>query len=460
LQDSSAALTISDRFAAHALNLDWEALPESVRNSAKMFLLDTLSVGVAGANAPFAAQAAASESQGSQGNARIFGSALHVSARTSAFVNAFQIHAQEFDCVHEPAVLHPCSAVLGALAAACTAQPGIDGARFGAALVAGVDIAVSLGLAATGPLSFFRPATAGIFGATAALARLRGLPQAHTVAAFGHALAFASGTMQAHVEGTPGLALQVAAAARNAHAACDLAEAGVPGAALAIEGAFGYLPLFETSHDLAPVLARLGHEFAVSGLSHKPFPTGRAAHGGIGAVQTLLDTHGAAGADIAALRYVAPGLIARLVGRPAHPGMRVAYARLCLPYLAARTAFFGTVGLDAFSAEALADPAVLELAGRIAVAADDNPDPAAFTPACLHAVLRDGRRLDVAVLALLGSPALPLNRAARLRKVADCLAFGCLDLPAETLAARVDALEREPDMAALFALLCPGARPP
>jgi 2-methylcitrate dehydratase PrpD len=450
-------MTAAEVFAAHALGLTWAGLPESARNCAKIFLLDTIAVGAAGAHAPYAADIIASETGGSHGTARIFASPILTSPRAAAFANAYQIHAQEFDCVHEPAVLHPFSALLGALAAECTARPGIDGATFGAALIAGVDIAVALGVAATSPIRFFRPATAGIFGATAALARLRGFSQAQTVAALGNALAFASGTMQAHVEGTPGLALQVAAAARNALAAADLAEAGLPGAAGAIDGPFGYLPLFETSHDLAPILASLGQSFAVTGLSHKPFPTGRAAHGGIGAVQTLLQTHGVAASTIATLRYDAPALIARLVGRPAQPAMRVAYARLCLPYLAARTAIFGTVRLDAFSHDALADAAVLELAGRITVTVNDNPDPAAFTPAVLHAELRDGQKIEIQVPAVLGNPTLPLDREAQLRKVQDCLTFARLSLPAETLARRIDALDEEPDMAALFALVCPSA---
>jgi len=448
-------MTAAERLAAHVLGLDWAEIPQAARLSAKTFLLDTIAVGIAGVHAPFAAQVAASETRGSIGQSRIFGRSACTSPRAAAFINAFQIHAQEFDCVHEPAVLHPFSAVLGALSAACTAEPGIDGARFGAALVAGVDIAVALGVAATGPLTFFRPAIAGLFGATAALARLRGLSEAQTVASLGHALSFASGTMQAHLEGTPGLALQVGAAARSALAAADLAQAGLPGAALSIDGAFGYFALFENSHDLEPVLASFGQEFAVTALSHKPFPTGRAGHGGIGALQALQRAHGFEAGEIATLRYVAPSLIARLVGRPAQPDMRVAYARLCLPYLLARTAFSGTVGLDAFSPEALADQAVLELAGRVTVERNDNPDLAAFTPARLRVRLRDDRTLDIDVPALLGSPALPLDRAAQLRKVQDCLIFGGLPLTAEQLADRIEALDHEQDMSTLFAVACP-----
>jgi 2-methylcitrate dehydratase PrpD len=443
-------MSAAARFAAHALGLDWAGLPPSARESAKTFLLDTLAVGIAGARAPFADAVMRSEATGA-GRARILGRAGGFAPRDAAFVNATQIHAQEFDCVHEPAVLHPCSAVLGALVAECSSRPGIDGANFGAALVAGVDIAVALGLAGTGPLTFFRPASAGIFGAAAALARLRGFSEAQTGAAFGHALAFASGTMQAHVEGTPGLALQVGAAARSALAAADLAQAGVPGAAQSIEGPFGYLALFERVNDLPPVLARLGRVFAISELSHKPYPTGRAGHGGIGAVQALLRDHDVRAGDIAGLRYMAPSLIARLVGRPAHARMRVAYARLCLPYLAARTVMDGSVGLDAFSDEALNDPAVLEFAGRVSVAVDGNPDPAAFTPAVLEARLHGGRRIDIAVPALLGSPAVPLDRSACLRKVQACLAFAGVAIEAEELAARVDRLDDAPDVAAIFA---------
>jgi 2-methylcitrate dehydratase PrpD len=224
--------------------------------------------------------------------------------------------------------------------------------------------------------------------------------------------------------------------------------------AAAIEGNFGYLPLFETLHDLPPVLEQLGRSFAVTGLSIKPFPTGRAAHGGIAAVQTLMRDHAVAATDIAHMRYEAPSLIARLVGRPPHASMRVAYARLCLPYLAARTLFYGTAGLDAFSPEALSEPRVLELASRIDVTVDDNPDVAAFTPARLLATLRDGKILDIAVPALLGSPAAPLDEAARLAKIGACLEFGGVPLAPELLAARVDSLEHMHDVGELIAMTC------
>jgi 2-methylcitrate dehydratase PrpD len=70
--------------------------------------------------------------------------------------------------------------------------------------------------------------------------------------------------------------------------------------------------------------------------------------------------------------------------------MDVAYARLCLPWLAATVLTSGEVGLSDFTAERLADPRLHALAGRIAVVDDGGSDPAAFTPLAAVARTRAG----------------------------------------------------------------------
>jgi 2-methylcitrate dehydratase PrpD len=376
---------------------------------------------------------------------------VRLPAASAAFVNAFQIHGQEYDCVHEAAVLHPMATVVAALLADVQRGEPVSGKRLLTAIVAGVDVAVTLGLAATGPLSFFRPATAGIFGSVAAIAALRAMPRAQALDAFGHALALASGTMQAHVEGKPALPVQVANAARNALVAIDLARAGMPGVAQPIEGAFGYFALFETTSDTAPALARLGHGHRIEEISWKPFPTGRAAQGGIVAIQELL-AQGVAANDVAALEYHAPPLIHRLVGRAARPDMQAGYARLCLPWLAAVTLSRGTVSLEEFQPGPLADPALRALAARVSVVADANADPAAFVPARLVARLADGRKVEVRVAALLGAPDRPLSTAQHRTKARGCLAFVGLEHCDDALAATIGSLDAEGDaMAALCA---------
>ncbi len=409
----------------------------------------TLCVGAAGRNAAHAdAILAVAQGWGDGGQASVLGRPrLRLPAASAAFVNAFQIHGQEYDCVHEPAVLHPMATVLAALLAEIERGAPVDGKRLLVAIVAGVDVAVTLGIAA-GPLSFFRPATAGIFGCVAAIASLRGMARTEALDAFGHALAFASGTMQAHVEGKPALPVQVANAARGALVAIDLARAGMPGVAAPIEGRFGYFALLEAEGNIAGALDRLDEGHHITGVSWKPFPTGRAGHGGIVAVQRLRADHGVTADAVGRLDYHAPPLIQRLVGRPALAGMEPGYARLCMQWLAAVALTNGTVTLQDFSAGRLSDPALLALAGRVTVIADDNPDPAAFVPAHAVAHLRDGRTVQVDVTAQLGSPDLPPTPEQRRAKARGCLAFAGLTECDERLFEAVGRLEEAQDAVA------------
>ena len=248
---------------------------------------------------------------------------------TAAFVNAFQMHCLEFDCVHEGAVAHAMTAVTAAVLAETDRVP-VDGRRLILAVAVGVEVAVALGVAARAPLRFFRPATVGVFGAAVAVGVLRGFDGAAVRRCFGHALGHAAGTMQAHEEGKPTLAVQLGAAARAGVVAADLAGAGVPAPSQALEGRHGYFRLFETAFDTADAAPQAGRAWRVTELSHKPYPSGRATHGGIEAVLRLRAV-GVTPDNLAEVTLAAPPLIHQLVVRPAFAGMDASYARLCFP---------------------------------------------------------------------------------------------------------------------------------
>ncbi|PVM83209.1 MmgE/PrpD family protein [Caulobacter radicis] len=410
----------------HALSLRWDALPDAVQADARRLLHDAVAVGAAGAGAAYsdAILTATRSWGGDMGTGLVLGRpGVRLPPAQAAFVNAFQLHGQEYDSVHEKAVLHPLPTIVPALIAELDRSGPYSGEEVLVAMVAGVDVAIALGVAATTPLRFFRPATAGVFGATAALARLKRLPRETAMDAMGYALAFSSGTMQAHTEGKPALPVQVAAAARSALQAIDIAQAGLPGPRDWLEGPFGYLPLFEAGFDLEPVLADLKDRRRIAEVACKPFPTGRACHGGLVAMRKLKTEHGVGPGDLESLTYSAPPLIRHLVGRVAKPEMDTAYARLCLPYLAAVMLTRGRVGLDDYTPQRLNEPDVLALAARIVVESDGNPDPAAFVPARAVARLKDGREIVLDVTAQLGSPDFPMSRDEHLEKARSCLAF-------------------------------------
>lgn len=442
-------------FTRHALNIRFEDLPPDAVHAAKTFILDTVGVGVAGRRAPLADELFAAVSGWSDvGAVHVFGRQQKMPAVNAAFVNGFQIHCQEFDCVHEPAVVHPMATIFAALIADAESRGGVTGQSLITAVAVAVDVAAGLGVAAKSGIRFFRPANAGIFGATLGIARLRKFSEKQALDALGYALAFCSGTMQAHVEGKPTLPVQIANAARGAVAACDVAAAGLPGPNDVFDGAFGYLTLFETETDTAPVLESLGRIWRITEVSHKPFPTGRAAQGGIVAVQDLR-AKGVTAENLDQLKLTAPPLIHRLVGRPYQDNMTANYARLCFPYCGAVALHTGGVGLSDFCEARLGDRDLAETAKKIRVVDDQSPDPAAFTPQFAVARLSNGEKVETSIAALYGSPTNPMSFDAYIKKFRQCINFGLgdgMDARADDIIEFVATLDTQADVGALLRL--------
>jgi aconitate decarboxylase len=416
---------VVDKSVAHLARMAAGEVPEAARAAARRFIADTLGVGIAGTLAPWRREVLdmATASGGAAG-ATVWGTGERLPLAAATMVNAYQIHSQEFDCVHEGAVVHPMAAILPSLLGWAEREGKISGDKLVRAVIAGVDVAVSLGLCSRAPMRFFRPANCGGFGAVAGLASLAGLDATQTRDALGIYYGQCAGTMQAHAEATPQLAMQMGFAARSAVTAIELARRGMPGPRAPISGPFGYFALFDGDADPAP-FDELGRAWRIGELSHKPFPSGRATHGGIDGLQQLMARHGIKADQVIAGRFRVPPLTYRLVGRPPEIGMSVAHARLCLPYVGAVCLRTGTVGLDDFTPTALGDPATHALAGRLSVIADTNPDPNAMHPARVEVDLADGNAVACDVEAVVGSPARPLSPDAARAKFDAC----CSSLP-------------------------------
>ena len=434
-----------DRLVQHVSTTRFEDLPGPAVAAVKTFCLDTIGVSVAGTAALYAAEARMAVGRWGHGEeATVLGVGNRLPASSAAMVNAFHAHNQEFDCVHEAAVVHPLTTIQSAALAYAERAGGVSGREMILALTLGVDVATSIGMAAKTGLRFFRPAAAGIFGATAAVGKLAGLHDVQLKNALGLAYAQNAGTMQSHIEGGPALALQMGFAAGAAIRAVDLARAGVPGPHDVLEGPFGYYRLFEGEWDLEPVWAELGSVWRVTQVSHKPFPAGRATHGGLDGILQLRAAHGLRADDVARLTLAAPPLIHQLVGRPAKPGMDVTYARLCFQYVGALALQKGEVDVADFGNERLADPHLHATAQRIELAADGNADPNALAPQAVTAELADGRTLRIDVPHTLGSPERPLSREqhlAKFRRCWSCAAQPLTEEAAERLIHLVDGFE-------------------
>lgn len=402
------------QFAGH--NFD-----DAIGLKARDFLADTLAVGIAGRLEPAALQIRrAAENWGSGDAASVLGSEKKLPAPSAAFCNAFQIHCQEYDCLHEGATVHAMAVLGGCL----TALANGHGLSYGDALLAtiiGVDIAAGLGLAARQGLIFFRPATAGALGSACAIAACLDLNERQTMDLLGLVYSQLSGTMQAHIEGSVALPIQIGVAARAVISALDLVDTGLSGPHNVLSGPFGYFRLFEPDGKPEVFISGLSSAARVCELSHKPFPTGRAAHAILDGLDGLMRQHNLGSQDIVQIDAYIPPLIRRLVDRPIVENMSRNYARLCIYYLSAIMMRDGHITGQSFSAENLSDAALHALSQKLTLHDNDISDPNALAPQHLVLTTTSGDQYERSIPATLGHPDNPLSEAQKRRKISLCL---------------------------------------
>lgn len=439
----------------------YEDLPPHAVAAAQTFILDTLGVGVAGRTGPRVRELADTlASWGAGEEATAWGCGRRLPAASAAIVNAYQIHALEYDCVHEPAVVHPMATLFSALLAHAERRGArgkpVSGRELVLATALGVEIACTIGAAAKSAMRFFRPATAGGFGVVAGIGAMDRLDVETVLNGFGILYGQTSGTLQPHLEGSMVLGLQVGMNARAGLNAMDLAVAGLTGPRDVLTGMYGYYKLFEPESDIATWWAQLGTVWQVSRISHKPFPSGRLTHAAVDAVQRARTERDFGPDEVAEVRGWMPPLAHRLVGRPDIPNPAVNYAKLCTAFVTATEIAHREVIPESFAPERLADPRLHALAAKVTVEQSDHPDPNALWPQRFVIKLKDGWTWDRTIDKAIGHPDNPLSRAAHLAKFRRCWRFGrpgADPAVAERLIDMVDALDGLDDVRSLAAPL-------
>src|SRR5262249_22987850 len=163
---------------AWTTELRLSAIPDEVVAAAKLHLLDALGCGLA-AHALGVATAGreAIRESGGRPDSSVIGIAERCPAPNAALAHRMLCHGPDFDDTHSDAVCHV-SAVMAPAAIAAAEAMGASGADLLVALIAGDEIVARIGMAAPGAFhrrGFHPTSVCGVFGATAAAARLRGL---------------------------------------------------------------------------------------------------------------------------------------------------------------------------------------------------------------------------------------------------------------------------------------------
>jgi 2-methylcitrate dehydratase PrpD len=434
-------MTAAERFAAWALELELDAVPPPVVEAAKLHVLDVLGCGLAAHGLDVATEGRSTMSElGGEAEASVIGLDTGLPAANAAFANGMLCHGLDFDDTHSDSVSHVSTVVVPAALALAEAR-GATGRELLTAVIAGNEVVTRIGMARPGAFherGFHPTAICGIFGATAAAARLGWLSAADAASALGIAGSMASGLFAYLDDATATKPIHPAWAAHGALVAARLAAHGAEGPTGVLEGRFGVFHAFlDTRIDLEPQLADLGERWETPRIAFKPFPACHFIHGSLGATETL--GNGIDPGEIEEVVVIVPEAGVSLVLEPVASKVapRTDYeGKFSLQYSTAAMLVHGRVGLTTYTPEALADPHVLELARKVRYETKEYATyPAAF-PGGVRIRLRDGRMLEADFPHQLGAPGNPMSPQQVLEKFREnaALAGGGFDRLEEILA--------------------------
>jgi 2-methylcitrate dehydratase PrpD len=295
---SSAPAGLAARAAAFTCAVARDGAPDEVTTRARANLLYDIVCAISAGDRATPAWSLARGTAPATATLLLAGGKVHV--EQAAFANAVLMHARAQDDTHYPSQTHPGAAVIPA-ALAMSERCGADGARFLAAIIAGYEVASAIGeeLADAAIERGFRAASIfGSLGAAAAAAVAAGLDEDHTAQAIALGASFASGLAQTWTDGAEEWSYQLGAAARSGATAALLAQAGVRGAARALEGPDGFAAAFAGAA-LAPAWpGQAGGRWRMLEVVHKPYPACNIVQAPVGATLELVRRHALATTDI------------------------------------------------------------------------------------------------------------------------------------------------------------------
>ena len=362
----SLALELARRVRA----LEYDALPTDAVSWARVGILDTVGVTLAGSNDDCARIVGTVIGGHATGPSLVFGTSNRLSPLDAALANGTAAHAHDFDDCNNTLGGHPSAPILPALFALAD-DIGASGREFITAYVAGFEVETKLSLG----VNFYHytkgwhpTATLGVFGATAACAKLLKLSDEQTAIAFGLAASFASG-VKANF-GTMTKPLHVGHSARNGLFAALLAKEGFTANPAAFEHKQGWLNVFNGAgnYDIEKILPRWAAPLDIvePGIAIKQYPCCGSTHPAADAMLELVRKHKLRPARVASVESLTHARRLEHTNRP-DPKSSID-AKFSVQYVLARAVADGKLVIEHFEGNAFRDAAVREVMGRIRAA--------------------------------------------------------------------------------------------
>ncbi len=382
--------------AEFVVGLSYDRIPAGAIGAARTALLDWVAVAAVGSRTTRQGKAVSlvARAEAARPEATLFFDGSSTSATWAAFANGAASHTIELDDIHLPSIVHGGVAMMAA-AVAVAEKLNVDGKRLIEAIVAGFDVQYRIGEAIAAPHyeKFHSTGTVGTFGATAACAKLMGLGVEETQWAFGNAGSQAAGLWQYLKIGDDTKVLHPGKSCMNGVMAATLASHGFTGSVDIIEGERGFVATLSSAVDWDRITDRLGTYFKVTENGYKIHACCRHGHVTIDETLRLTREHDLKPDAVAAVTVKLPTNSALTIDEPDPPSPYK--AKFSAQFMVANAITHRRVGLETFTEQRLADPAIRELMKKVQVVEEKRFNvgfPDKWT-AEVTIETRDGRRL-------------------------------------------------------------------
>src|SRR5712672_30049 len=410
LPKTSVAETLAQKIVA----LKAGTLPAATTRKCEDLLIDVVGLCVTARNEDYIASALGGWDD--DGPCTAIGHRRTLNASGAAFVNGTAAHGEDFDDTFEGGPVHAGAVIVPAVLAACE-RHNPDGPSVLLGIAVGVETMCRLSTVAptlTHKAGFHPTAIFGAMGAAAGVGAALGLTARQLVDALGTVGSMASGIIEYLAEGAWTKRLHPGWAAQSGLRAALLGRAGFIGPRTVFEGVHGFFHGFAntTKGDYDAITGDFGQRWVTETLAFKPYPCGTMTHPYIDCARRLA-AKGIKGSDIKEMVCeVGEGTVHRLwepLAAKQKPTNGYA-GKFSTPYCIAAGFVRGNVGLGDFADDAVRDPAVVALAGKVRYQIDpNNPYPRNFT-GHIRATLNDGRVVEERQPHMRGGAHEPLTR--------------------------------------------------
>jgi 2-methylcitrate dehydratase PrpD len=408
------------RLAEHAASTRYEQLGASVIHSFKRALQDHLTCAIAGSAMPVSRALLDYYTQSdATRTATVVGSGARLSAANAALVNGANTHGLDFDDGHTNGSAHPSGVVFPAVLAAAE-QHGASPRQIIVATVIGYDVMCRIAAAghpATARRGWHNTATAGVFGAAAAVSNLLGLDAARTRHALGLAGSFSSGAREYVEEGAEIKRIHPGKAARDGLLCAEFAKRGITGPGKILEGRQGFANTHAGGElKWERMMLALGERYEIENVYFKPYPCCRHYHSIVDGICALRQEARFAAEDV---KHIHIGLYASGVNGHDHKHAdNLLDAQMSAPVAAALAVVDGVLAAHHFLPESIERPQVRRLIELCSTVLDEECERIypGRRSGYVRIDLADGRSLEQRVLDPKGEGANPMSDEDLMRK--------------------------------------------